>query len=179
MKFAITEIFCEILTGLFAGFVVLTWLDWLQTVTFEQVWQTVKPLLGLPTLTGVFIAAYLLGIVLDAVGLVFENVFCNIICVDEPSADQIKSFWKNAGGHVVAYRDNVWAFYFCYLNLFMLMLPAIVALFGTLWRRGYPGWAWIITIILIGTEIILFSSMRTLLKLYYNITKSFEPEVGP
>lgn len=174
MKVVITEIFCEILTGLFASFVGLAILDFLRVVTFEQVWEIAKPPVGFPFITGLLIAAYLLGVVLDAVGLVFDNIFDNLICADPPSSEQIGSFWKNSEAHVLAYRDNVWAYYFCYRNLFILTLPAIVFGAGTLYRRGLPGWAFFLAITLVAMGIVFFLSMRTLLKLYYDITKSFE-----
>ena len=80
MKVAITEVFCEILTGLATSLVVLTLLDWLHIVTFEQAWIAAKQCPGFATLTGVLIVAYLLGVVLDAFGLVFDSVFGDWIC---------------------------------------------------------------------------------------------------
>ena len=173
MKVAITEIFCEIITGLALTLVILACLDWPGIITFEDVLETVKSSFGVTSLTTVLIAAYLLGVVLDAAGLVFDNVFHKVICADEPSSEEVKNFWRTADAHVLAYRDNVWAYYFCYRNLLMLTIPAIICWFGSLWQRGLRGWACSVAVALVGMGIVLFFSMRTLLKLYYNITKSF------
>jgi len=184
MKVTITEVFCEILTGLATSLVVLTWLDWLHIVTFEQAWIAAKQCSGFATLAGVLIVAYLVGVVLDAFGLVFDSVFGNLICGDAPLAENIKGFWTTADDHVLGYRDNVWAYYFCYRNLFILVFPAVIASIGTLWRRGYPGWTLCSALALIALGVVLFFAMRTLLKLYYQITKSFveidrEDKTGP
>jgi hypothetical protein len=175
MKLAITEIFCEILTGLATTLVVLTWLDWLNVICFKQVWITIKPYSGLATLTGVIIAAYLLGVILDAFGLVFDSLFDRFVCADEPTPENKKGFWTTANVHVLSYRDNIWAYYFCYRNLLILLLPALIASFGSLWSRKLTGWAWFTAIALVLLGVVLFFSMRTLLKIYYDITKCFLP----
>ncbi len=173
MKVAVTEIFCEIISGLALALLVLAFLDWQEIYVFEKLWEAVKPALGLTLFTIILVGAYLLGVVLDAVGLVFDELFDNRICSDEPTSQEMKLFWNKAGEHVFEYRDNVWAYYFCYRNLFILVLPSMICWFGALRHRGLFGWAWSVAVTIFLMGIVLFVSMRILLKLYYEITKSF------
>jgi len=177
MKVAITETFCEILTGLATILMLIAWLDWLNIVPFDQTLAAAKAYSGFATLTGVLIAAYLFGVILDAFGLVFDRLFADLVFSDNTTADNIKGFWTNANAHVLAYRDSVWAYYFCYRNLLILVPPALLGTVGSLWCRQLSGWAWFAAIALIVLAFILYFSMQTLLKLYYDITRSFVPNI--
>lgn len=176
MKVTIKEMFCEIMSGLALLLVIVPALDWCDIFTLEEFWQLVTSKIDLVTLTGVIVVAYLAGILLDAFGLIADDwlgLLGKWFGGDEPTDQQSKNFWTKADVHVFAYRNNIWAYYFCYRNLFTLMIPATICWFGTLCHRGNPGLAWIALAVSIVIASILFFAMRTLLNLYYEITRSF------
>lgn len=173
MKVAITEIFCEVITGFALLFVLVGFLDWWGISSFEAGWDIVKEELDGVTLIALVVAAYLLGVIIDSAGLLFDEYCGHLVATNTPSEEDVKNFWKTADAHVLAYRDGVWAYYFCYRNLFMLSVPAAISWGFALCNRGAYGWL-IATILLIGgLGFVMFVSMRVLLRLYYTITKSF------
>lgn len=171
MKFTITEIFCEILSGLAALGVAIGGLDWRGVVTLEQVRYNVAVGVNADSLLLIIGLAYIAGILIDAIGLVFDKYFIDYIAKG-PSREAIAKFYVSISSHMLAYRDNVWAYYFCYRNLLWLLVPG-TAFWGLSLNKRYGADALVI-VLLSGLAIgaILFIAVRELLKLYYEITGS-------
>lgn len=173
MKVAVTEIFCEVISGIALLLVVLAGLDWAGVLSLEKSLGTAAGSINLTTLTGVLIAAYLAGVVFDSVGLIFDLFCSHWICDNGPTDQETKKFWTSVDSHVLNYKDQVWAYYFCYRNIFILLVPAAVCWCGALWNRGYVMGGWLALVSFIAFGGVLFGAMRSLLNLYYRITKSF------
>lgn len=172
MKVEVTKIFCSIISGLALFLVAIPILYLTDVTNYELFKQKVVENQNTISLIGVVVSAYLMGIVFNSIGLVFDNYCGGFLRVTESTQDQANAFYKNASEHLFIYRDHVWAYYFCYRNLFMLILPGIIGWCGMLWHSKGIGTAIIVFIVLVTFEIILYNAMRTLLDLYYKITNS-------
>ncbi len=173
MNDVITKTFCNVVTGLAVCAGIILNLTWLGFIQIEAISVFLAERFDTTLITAVFLLSYLLGIVFNAFGLLFDKYLGNKICADIPSDAQIKAFWAGVEEHVLAYRDHVWSYYFCYRNLLILLIPVAVGCFGTLWCRGHTGWAFTAALFLLMLGIALFISVRELLALYFRITKSF------
>ncbi len=180
MKPDITEIFCEIISGIAGVFVAVLLLISIDVITFEQVREIATSNGDVLDFAGLLLVLYLVGIVVDALGLFFDKVFGRWICDDEPGEKEEAVFWNKVSEHVLAYRNHVWAYYFCYRNLFMLCIPA-----GILWpfalRGTGVGLQWILIPMLFALLLVtvLFVAMRELFKLYYEIILRLGSDYSP
>lgn len=170
MKFSLTEFFCELVSGIA---VILGATGYLCSSGILRLRHTLRAALNhdnWPSLVFVLTAAFVAGLVADAIGMAFDRYFSSKVCPTIPSAAQKKAFWKNSAKHVIAYREQQWAYYSLYRNLFLVTLA------------GAGGWLWIsfshfgcIALIaaLIGWAGLLVSfwiCMQDLLGLYYALT---------
>jgi hypothetical protein len=172
MKLTLTEIFCEILTGIFFSIMILLILLDFGSIFLSQVITIIVNNIKLETITLALICFYFIGILIDPLGLLFDHIFEKKISNNVPSPTETKVFWKNVDQSVLLYRDNIWAYYFCYRNIFILNLPILV-LFG-IYSLTYLSLVIFVIVAIIITllETALFFSMKTLLSIYHTITTS-------
>lgn len=173
MNDVITKTFCNVITGLTVCAVVILNLDLMGLTRIDEVWTSLATRYDATLITGIFILSYLIGIIFNAFGLLFDDYLADRICSDAPTEQNIKAFWLDVEEHVLAYRDHVWSYYFCYRNLIILLIPGAIGCFGSLWYRDHLGWAFTSLVLFLALGYALFVSVREMLALYYDITKSF------
>ncbi len=172
--FNLTNIFCEVLSGLGIITFLIPLLDILNCYTLKETLAFIIDKTTLANFGILLFLCYTLGLLFDAIGLAIGDLFLDDLSnKDTPTDVQISDFWKNANSHVLNYRDIQWAYYSCYRNLFIIFAPGSIVWAIAIWKN-FNWYSAIITLILLGVfEWILFYSMKTLLKLYYTITKSY------
>jgi hypothetical protein len=173
MKISLTEMFCEILTGIIVLLIIVGWLCWFDVISIKSIWEVVKSNIKLEIVIVFLVCTYFIGTLFDVIGLVFDNIFDKLISPEVPSDKDISNFFKNTSVHVLSYRDNIWAYYFCYRNMFILSIPACIGLCGLILAAKKISLVIICIIITVLIDIAILNSMRTLLRLYYKITKSY------
>jgi len=172
MKVAITEVFCEIITGLAVFCVAIPLFDWVSLVSFAEFTSATKSHWNAPTLTAACAALYLVGLLFDAVGLMADGLLEKAFGVDPPDATQRAAFWNHVSSHVLEYRNETWAYYFCYRNLLVLTAPAAVTWAGALFSHGQRVAAAVAIVLAAAAGVAFWASAKTLLGLYYEITKA-------
>jgi hypothetical protein len=173
--FNLSEMFCEVLGGGLAIVLAIAALDLSGCLDIVQLFKDVNTKLSLGAVTVGVIGSYLVGLLMDAIGLLLgEWWFDKVACAEDPPSDeQIKDFWTHAKEHMVNYRDHQWAFYSAYRILFLLLLPGSIILVFVVSKHAGPCWIPVPAALLIGLEVSLFFSARYLLTLYYSLTKQF------
>jgi len=173
MHDVLTKTFCNVITGLAVCVVAILNLDWIGPIRIDDVWTSLANRFDATLMSGIFILVSLTGIIFNAFGLLFDTFFADRICSDGPTEANNKAFWLGAEEHVLAYRNHVWSYYFCYRNLVILLIPGAIGCIGTLLSRGLSGWALISLLFFLVLGYALVVSIREMLGLYYDITKSF------
>lgn len=171
--FDLTAAFCEVLGGLMFVIMLLPLFALTGLCTIENVLKFVGKHLSAEALVAALVGAYLIGAMVDAVGLIFDDVwFAPAWIKQPPDSEKRKSFFKGAPRHILKYRDQQWTWYCCYRNIFLVLLPA--ALFWILWflLRHLFGLALGVLVSVLLFELAFYRAMRTLLNLYTEITVS-------
>jgi hypothetical protein len=169
----VTQVFCEVLTGLAFLFVMLSVLSLTGFYTVPDVARYAIGKLTVASLGAILVIAYLLGTMMDAVGLALDQLFLDRLVVrTEPSEDDRAKFWKNVNQHVLAYREAQWTYFSCYRNLFILFIPGSILWTLVIWKTVGPYWGISSGCIFILLEISFFITMKELVKIYFAITKS-------
>lgn len=172
--FNLAEVFCEVLGGGLAIALTIASLDlsgWINIVSLLK--DATAASIG--TVTAVMIGSYLVGLLVDAVGLsVGECCFDRLVGTEEaPLPEQYTLFWQHAAEHVVKYRENQWTFYSAYRTTFLLLIPGAIVFPWVVWKHTNLCLGLVSFALAIGIEVSLFISARCLLKLYYSIPKRF------
>ena len=143
-ELSIAEVFCEIVSGLSLVVIAFPLADLLDLSNLSDSWTFLIDKMDLSGLTIVLVISYLLGIIVDSIGLTIGEIFLDdLVFKEKPSTDQKSCFWNKAGDHVLKYRDSQWAYYSCYRNLFILSALAII-LFGVcLFKNGLVFFRWL------------------------------------
>jgi hypothetical protein len=169
----LTEIFCEVLGGLGLAFVLVPALDLTHVYRMNVLFPELLAKLDWAVLGSILVLAYLAGAVIDALGLAAEELFLGkFITSDKLSKDEVEAFWKNGQEHALKYRDQQWAWYSCYRNLFLLFVPGAllwtwVVVDRYTWCRGilvFSGF-----VLLEGCFVV---TMKALVKIYYQVSRS-------
>jgi hypothetical protein len=174
--FNLTEVFCEVLSGLGLIFAAIPAFDLLGIYSLKDVLAFLSAHASATLLATTLAAAYIIGLVVDALGLTIGELFLDkCINKDAPKPAENSGFWKGAQEHVFRYRDVQWAYYSCYRNLFCLFVPA-----GVLWTilaalRLSKLYVAAVVISFLICELAFLWSMKALLKIYYQITKTEYP----
>ena len=93
----ISEVFCEILGGVSVFVYLIPLIDLLGLANLDESFHFIADNLSASGLAIVVVVAYLLGLLMDAVGLVAdEMLFDKLHSEDPPTAANRKAFWKNA-----------------------------------------------------------------------------------
>jgi hypothetical protein len=168
----VAEVFCEVLSGLAVMFFVIPLLDIIGTSSISSIFPFMCKNLSATTIGGALVLAYILGLLMDAIGLAVGEWFLDsLLCKDYPSIEETAAFWKSVSSHVLGYRDTQWAYASAYRNLAILTVPG-----GLLWcwcvGNNY-GWILGITALtgMIFIEVALLKSLSVLLRIYVAITK--------
>lgn len=171
--FNVAKVFCEVLSGLAIMFFVIPLLDLIGTRSICESFTFIWKNLSATTIGGTLILAYILGLVMDALGLAVGEWFLNgLLYKEEASENEKAEFWKNVSSHVLAYRDTQWTYTSAYRNLAILTVPG-----GVFWflcvGKNY-GWFSAIFVILgmIVMEVVFLKSIAELLKIYDRITRA-------
>lgn len=131
--------------------------------------------MSLGAVTACLVSFYLLGLIVDSLGLAIGEWKLDGWVVKEPPPEKetIAHFYKAVSEHLLKYRDLQWTYYSMYRNMFILGIPITIFVMGCLIKRDLYFWA--ATTVLIGMLFIVSTwvSMRTLLKLCYAITRLF------
>jgi hypothetical protein len=122
--------------------------------------------------TSVFI--YFIGFIIDGIGLgLDELIFNRLLCKECINKEKRENFFKEVSEHVFEYRNRQWAYYSCYRNLFLLIIPPLFFVSNYFWCK-YGRLIGVLTMLLIFlVELIIYTTMRMLINLYYSIEKSF------
>jgi len=118
----ITAVFCEMLSGIALMLVVAGWLDVSGVCSLGKLFLWLK---GHPTFAAiatVAVVAYLAGLVVDAVGMAFDEVVGNIPRLSRllkyDAGTMPANFYANVTAHVLKFWGEQWAYFSCYRNLF-------------------------------------------------------------
>jgi len=169
----ITEVFCEILSGVAIMFYVIPFLDLIGVSYISQSFAFIAKNLSMPTIFGVLILAYIIGLVMDAIGLAVGECFLDsLLCKVAPTKGERAAFWKNVSSHVLGYHDTQWAYISAYRNLAILTVPG-----GLLWCWFMGNnYSWVPAIaVLLGVFILEFAflkSIAVLLRIYVEMIES-------
>jgi hypothetical protein len=169
----ITEVFCEILSGFALAAIIIPFLDVTHVTDVALTTEFIGKHLNGASVAGGIAISYLLGLIMDAVGLSLGELFLDIwVCRDTPSSQQTQGFFKAVQPHVLQYRDTQWAYYSMYRNLFLLLIPGGIFWSWTAW--SHSGWIWGLAILAASAllELCFWRTMTALLQIYYTITKS-------
>jgi hypothetical protein len=167
------EMFCEILSGITLVFCILPILDLLGLVCLSHVFTFIGQRV---TGTLVFVSIcvfYLFGFLVDAVGFAMDYLILEkIYNIGSLKPDERTKFWKNVKEHVLKYRDTQWTFYSCYRNLFVLFIPGGFFWIWLICKVSQWYYGLILAIVVLFMEFFLFKTMKALVKLYNEITRS-------
>ncbi len=172
-EISVAEVFCEVLSGLAIMFSMIPLLDVIGKSCIHQSFTFIGKNLSATAIGGALVLAYILGLVMDTIGLAVGEWFLDrFLCKDPPSAEEIATFWKKVPAHVLGYRDTQWAYVSAYRNLAILALPAGILCCCSV-GSNY-GWIWALVPLvgMIILELALLKTIEVLLKIYYLITTS-------
>ena len=173
-KINLTEVFCEVMSGLALLITIIPLLDILKYSNLCDTISYISLNISLSNFGILIVVCYILGLLFDAIGLTIGELFLdNLVYKNLPSENEIKSFWQKITPHVLNYRDTQWAYYSCYRNLFIIFIPGTFLWTIVLWNSLHWYLGFLILIMFIILEFIFYFSMKVLLKIYYEITKSF------
>lgn len=174
----ITEIFCEVLSGLAIFFFLMPLFDVIGISSISSSLNFLVVNFNVTMVATLLFLSYIVGLVMDAIGLAVGELFLDRwLCKDSLTKEERAAFLKNVSSHVLGYRDTQWAYASAYRNLAILMIPG-----GLLWvwciGSSY-GWKFAAGVLLciIILELSLLKSIAILLKLYVFITKSSLMEI--
>ena len=171
----ITAVFCEILSGLSAILIALALLDIASVWTIpDQVrWISAHSTVG--TAAGLFIAAYVIGIVVDAIGLAFDSqigerfkLLRKLLRYD--SGQMPRGFYSSASEQVLKYWCEQWAYFSCYRNLIVLSVLWLPAALIVACKYGSFGWVVVTSCVSLIVLLSLIQSVRSLQGVMVSIT---------
>jgi hypothetical protein len=135
----ITQVFCEVLTGLGCLSVILSIFILIGSYSIKDIVVFAGAKLTIAGLGAISATAYIVGTMVDAVGLAVDSLcFDRLIYKEPPSEVERKHFWNTVSAHVLAYRETQWTYYSCYRNLFICSSQLESSgqwLSGKLWGR--------------------------------------------
>lgn len=173
MKINPKEIFCELLSGMGMILLIIPIVLLLDIASLDDLMAFLNDKNNfLPLLTGLTILSYVLGILMDAVGLALGYlVIDKLVGGKEPTSNEYRKYWKNVTQELSGFREQQWTYYSCFRNLSINLIPAGGLWFIVLIQQGSTAIAFVVIISTVIIELSLIKSMEILLKLYYQITK--------
>jgi hypothetical protein len=173
-EFNLADLFGELLSGILVLIVSILILDYCGFFTLKDIIKCFKIELGF--ITFILLFCYFLGIIMHSIGLTLGELFLDnlITTKKEPTEKQKKKYFKNVQEHVSAYRDRQWKYYSLYRNIFIIIIIGLFFYCNIVWREIGSKFTVITTFIIVLVLISLYFTMRTLINLYYRITKSYD-----
>ena len=174
MNFTISEVFCEVISGL-AFFLTVAPLLYLANIA-----DPIHPLLWAQQIDGgqallLITGGYVFGVVLNVIGLPADDLLTKIgISGHTPPRASRKNFYKNATSHLLAYRTNAWNHYYCFRNL-LIFSPFAVGLWSIhiLIERGLP-LALGVLIFGVISIVLLYKGVRSHADVYTDVTATYD-----
>jgi len=170
MKLNLTDVFCELISGVAIMLTVVPILDLLRVLRVSDAWQALLGSPNLTTLTVVLGVSYMVGVIFDGIAMSSDTWLARWLKVPDVPHEASTDFWRRVQPHVLSYRSETWAFYFCYRNLFLLLPVAAVA--WSVWLLLHYSFclAAFAFAALLGMAFLLSRGMREIYKLYNTIT---------
>ena len=122
----LSQVFCEVVSGLAGIFIFFGLLDALEVQGIKDIVVWFGMNMSIPIATGLFVIAYLLGLILDAFGLLFDKLIDKCLGITEPTADELKQFYSKVPNHVFGYWKEQWVYFSCYRNILMCLIPGFL-----------------------------------------------------
>lgn len=141
-------LFCEILGGLCLMLICVAALDLAGLVDVRSVLvNATKESTGW-SIAGLLVAAYLVGIIVDAIGMAFDEIITRIPGINSTlgydGGKLPDCFYAKSKEHQLAFWRDQWTYFSCYRNLLMLSvawMPISVLIAN---KYGGSVWVWII-----------------------------------
>ncbi|QEX20570.1 hypothetical protein FRZ61_04870 [Hypericibacter adhaerens] len=169
---SIIDVFCEILGGLLVILFVLPWLAADPSTSFVGFYRSLYVGLDANALAAGLVASYLVGLLMDALGLIADEVITPRLGVAEATAAERKTFHKTALEPLLKYRDTQWSYYSLYRNCFIVVALGTVSTL-IFWWHSWATWKIVVFLaIAVVAELIFWHAMKTLYGLYNDITRS-------
>jgi len=170
----IKEIFCETLSGFIAFITCLLLLDF--TKYFDLNIFLILFDVTLPNIIFIAIISYFIGLIIDAIGLSVGEIFLDNIFATEntPTTIDYKIFNKKVTEHILKYRDDQWTYYSLYRNIFIIMTIALPFYSIKIFKTFDILMSFILIFIYLLILCSLLYASRTLINMYYNITKNID-----
>ena len=168
----LTETFCEVLAGLALLLLAVPLLDITHVLPLEAFCAAIFHDIRVATLGSILIVAYLLGAIFDAVGMVLDELlFARLLSVTSLTEAEAKKFWCDVKEHVLKYRDRQWAWYSCYRNLLIILLPTAIFWTWDIALRSNALWGALAFVGFVLLGLAYVSTMKALLRIYFQISK--------
>ena len=174
MKFAISEVFCEVVSALGFVFALLPIAFYLDIVTPSEVVSFITTMTSAKLLS-VVVASYVLGVFLNIIGLPADRVMKAIGITGQYPPDQsAKRFFQKATSDLFDFRTNVWNHYYCFRNL-LTFSPFALCLWAPIVAKHQGNWTLFAFIaIFVVTVFILYRAVKEHADFYTSVTKSFD-----
>jgi hypothetical protein len=175
----IRAVFCEVVSGLAFLGLLTPILELCTDQSLSSIIAIARDNFTLGNIAAILILAYLIGIIMDAIGFSLGELFLDrLACPQEPADKNFDTFLVRTPPHILRYRDIQWEYFSCYRNLFILTFPNAILWSIAAWRLYQS--VWIVLIILAVSfllAVVLFQAMGGLIRLYYGITSIYSREV--
>lgn len=169
-------LFCEVLSGFVCLLVVAMWLDATGNVLMMTLLAILRAHLSLSSVTSLLLLSYLLGLFVDALGLLADRVLVKTFWPLLGFADEVTpstSFYGAIPAHMLSYMKEHWAYYSCYRNLVVLTLLGCAPFFWLVYLHAgcvAMGVAGIAFLVVLGS---LIASCKETWAAYNRIVGSF------
>jgi hypothetical protein len=168
VRLNILEIFSEIVTGTTCVIFLIICCCLHGVITVSNILPYIEKYSSFTNLLGISLVVYSIGFLVDGIGLGLGDWFLDSWLSAYTADNSRRSrYIRNVSEHAFEYRNQQWAYYSSYRNLFLLLIPFSFCIVWTVYERG--GWLWAIGAIFLFAllEIIIIKTMKLLLNLYY------------
>jgi hypothetical protein len=173
--FDVREVFCEILGGALFLSLLIAIFDFCGLIDTKALTTALAPKITLGVVTAGLTASYLVGILVDAMGLALGECFVDDWINSKSKTITSPAFWKTVPEHVLKYRDLQWTYYSTYRNVLLLLVPGLVVFPKLVYARLSSCWSAGAVLLILFLMWSLWRSARSLLELYYKIPTHFAP----
>ena len=174
MKFSISDVFCEVISGLFLLVSLLPFGILLGLFSISDLMDLLKTLSAIDYAL-IFVILYVVGVFFDAFGLPADRILVKIgITKHTPDEESTKKFLKNATSDLFQYRWNAWLHYYCFRNI-LVLLPVFTVLWGLVILFNFGIKAAILFFVVCAlSTLIMYFSVKQHAEFYDLITKTFD-----
>jgi len=178
MKMDIGEVFCELLSGLAIMFLLLPFLDLFKIRSISQSLEFISQHNGAAELAGALVAAYCLGLIMDAVGIAIGEKWLypqlhKRVKEKEPCTYERKAFYEKTSAHLLQHREYEYAYLLAYTNLLIIAVPSVILWCAWTVKFGRSCAPFVIVSVFIFLEWSLWESIKFHLKQEVEITRAY------